>query len=111
MTNKEAIKRLETRVKYMSDGYICALENGAEQDIEWEKEIEAFECGIKALEKQIPKKPKEVESRELFNPKYPLMAITVTTFNCPCCGEKIMFRTAVKRCLDCGQAIDWSEQE
>lgn len=98
MTNKEAIKWLGTEI------------------VQWEAECksihptkEALRMAIEALEKQIPKKPKEVESRELFNPKYPLMAITVTTFNCPCCGEKIMFRTAVKRCLDCGQAIDWSE--
>lgn len=98
MTNKEAIETIKIAIA----------------EAEWNYPMDytvAFEKATEALEKQIPKKPKEVESRELFNPKYPLMAITVTTFNCPCCSEKIMFRTAVKRCLECGQAIDWSEEE
>ena len=65
-----------------------------------------FETVRRALEKQIPKKPALIESRELVT-EDPFKTQIVGVFTCPCCGEKIMYRQIVKRCLECGQAIDW----
>lgn len=66
---------------------------------------------IESLEKQIPKKPKHVTKKEVYDPDRPFATIDVTTFVCPCCGVKIMFRKTIQRCLECGQKLDWSDEE
>ena len=71
----------------------------------------AIEVAIESLEKQIPKKPKRVTKKEVYDPDRPFATIDVTTFVCPCCGVKIMFRKTIQRCLECGQKLDWSEVE
>ena len=55
---------------------------------------EAFEIAIKALEKQIPKKPKEKD------------CIGFNTLACPEC--KMALYLYEPYCDNCGQAIDWS---
>lgn len=69
--------------------------------------VEEIEMAIEALEKQIPKKPIEVASPVL---KWGL---------CPACrGELNKLANQPNRvfafhrfCSDCGQAIDWSDDE
>lgn len=56
---------------------------------------------IEALEKQIPKKP--IEQGEGIS------------FNCPVCGNYVGYVAAMARetqnyCNECGQALEWSEQ-
>ena len=68
------------------------------------------EC-IESLEKQTSKKPKHVTKKEVYDPDRPFATIDVTTFVCPCCGVKIMFRKTIQRCLECGQKLDWSDEE
>ena len=51
---------------------------------------------INALEKQIPKKPDLTEDKEFAL--------------CPCCNGKGLFNKQ-KYCDNCGQAIDWSDEE
>lgn len=70
-----------------------------------------MQCRInEALEKQIPKKPKNRRIRTLYgDSKYHTQM--VEEFTCPCCEERIMFRVNIKRCLVCGQAINWNEVE
>ena len=55
---------------------------------------EAFEIAIQALEKQIPKKPKEKD------------CIGFNTLACPEC--KMALYLYEPYCDNCGQAIDWS---
>ena len=80
MTAKEAIKTIQVAIG----------------EVEWEYPLDysvAFETAIEALEKQIPKK--------------------VTKSVCPSCNRIFLFRHGEKRkgdyCDNCGQALDWSE--
>ena len=88
---EEAIKRLE-EARFTVQPYLYMNE--------------AFDVAIEALEKQMPKKPKE------FEDKY---------YTCPECGNLLMYKWMVYPeklmpksnglpcCLNCLQAIDWSE--
>lgn len=82
MTNEEAIKNFTESLKIF----------GGEH-------AEAMKVAIKALKKQIPKKPIGTKKNKgIF---------------CPCCGRpfpgSLVFLR--KRCWDCGQKVDWSEVE
>lgn len=94
MTNKEAIAEFKERL---------AITDYKELIPEY---YEAMELAIKALEKQIPKKPKEYED------KY---------YACPVCGNALLHKwekyptklmsknNGLPYCLNCGQAIAWEE--
>ena len=60
----------------------------------------ALEMAIKALEKQIPKKPIENDTYGEY-------------YKCPICNKYIVdnFGCGYKFCRECGQAIDWSDEE
>jgi hypothetical protein len=70
---------------------------------------ETAEMAIKALEKQIPKKPKIVALRDF------------DYYDCPVCDRKFIckngkgnvwfFDTRRIYCPNCGQKIDWSESD
>ena len=64
---------------------------------------EAFEIAIKALEKQIPKKPNKIG--------YPFDSdIDPLVYGyCPCCNTHQ--DSSKKYCDICGQALDWSDTE
>ena len=69
---------------------------------------EAFKVAINALEKQIPKKPIEYEDK---------------FYACPVCKSPVMYKwekyntelmeksNGLPVCLNCLQAIDWSDEE
>ena len=57
------------------------------------KQDEAISIALKAIAKQIPKKP-----------NMPLDAYWV----CPVCGKKVEY--PYEHCKRCGQAIDWEEE-
>lgn len=65
-------------------------------EVEWNYPMNyavAFERAREALEKQIPKKPKERQG---------------TTYSfCPCCNSNNIY----EYCGDCGQKNDWSDTE
>lgn len=93
MTNEEAIELLQNVAWLGSD-------NGTYV-------YEALEMAIKALEKQIPKKA--VKSNMFHEIGF-----------CPNCNEPIRSRTCFKStvgkiyiswCSECGQAVDWREEE
>lgn len=63
--------------------------------------VEHCNIAIEALEKQLPKKP--IEVNDAYTPK--IGEFRVGT--CPNCLVKVSDRFNV--CLDCGQKIDWSE--
>lgn len=59
---------------------------------------------IKALEKQIPKKPKNIKTIFDFSGRY-----YTTKGDCPCCGRENLYRTDIY-CNKCGQKLDWGEE-
>lgn len=71
------------------------------------KNAEALDMSIKALEKQIPKKPfKTIDEN---NPYYKYMP-----WCCPCCRETLYEDTEwgnqeFAYCTECGQKLDWRE--
>ena len=78
------------------------------------KEIETYAMAIKALEKQIPKKPnKTIDSS---------WGVRKEAHTCPVCdyyltevhfiaSQKIESNKKITYCETCGQAIDWSDEE
>lgn len=95
MTAEEAIKELKNRIylyrkNWLGDHY------------EMERYLETYEMAIEALEKQIPKKPTEVDERE----------VGWIAFMCPACNTAVIGQPyRPNNCKHCGQAIDWSEGE
>ena len=105
MTESEAIKEIETSIELAK---MCT------QKFERTKEIEAYAMAIKALEKQIPKKPnKTIDSS---------WGVRKEAHTCPVCDyyltevhfiapQKIESNKKITYCETCGQAIDWSDEE
>ena len=84
MTADEAIKQFEERLQ---------IPDYKTQITEY---YEAMELAIEALEKQIPKKPKEhCDNKELHY--------------CPCCGFCFGGTVGWERCYRCGQKLDWED--
>lgn len=89
MTLEEAIKAL----KYINLKRVHPFYS-------WEEMAEVRNIAISALEKQIPKKPISLGED-----------IDRDVGQCPNCKEIIDTYEDYKYCSDCGQAIDWSEEE
>lgn len=100
MTENEAIRRLKCIRLYMEI-------NDRHSDSKFlDEDYEANAMAIKALEKQIPKKPDCIEDK---------------MWCCPVCGNNLMHKwikyttkltpksEGLPYCMSCGQAIDWSE--
>ena len=85
MTESEAVKRLH-RNAYRTTCY-------GNRVVEHEENLIA----IQALEKQMPKKPKEID------------CIGFDTLACPEC--KMALYLYEPYCDNCGQAIDWSDED
>ena len=73
-----------------------------------QKRAEALDVAIRALEKQIPKKPIMKQYFEDLEDEY---------LCCPTCGEILTDRipadnkTFYFHCMNCGQKFDWSDEE
>lgn len=65
------------------------------------KTKEALSAAVTAVEQNVSKKPK------LRAVRYPDDTLSGIIALCPSCGAEVKF----KRCLDCGQVLDWSELE
>lgn len=91
MTNKKAINAIKE-----DNCYGCY---GSKEDCE----ICAYGVAIEALEKRIPKKPIAREHNELRGE---------ILFHCPTCDDDFNCNEYEDSyCAECGQAIDWSEEE
>ena len=89
MTTERAIKQLE----YLKLGQVCG--GSATR--------EACNMAIKALERQIPKKPSEVKEYE--DESYYRL-----DFLCPNCNTAVIGQPyRPKHCKHCGQELDWRE--
>ena len=89
MTLEEAIKAL----KYINLKRVHPFYS-------WEEMAEVRNIAISALEKQIPKKPISLGED-----------IDRDVGQCPNCKEIIDTYEDYKYCSDCGQAIDWRDEE
>lgn len=71
--------------------------------------IKSIEIAIQALEKQMPKKPRKTDSyRGIFRRIY--------AYVCPTCGNACLEKQENERqdtmfCWNCGQKLDWSDEE
>ena len=90
MTPKEAIEIVENEKPCCGEKLIFTEE----------ERYEALNMAISALEKQIPKKPISLGED-----------IDRDVGQCPNCKEIIDTYEDYKYCSDCGQAIDWSDEE
>lgn len=90
MTPEKAIKFLDEEIVRLEGAPII---NGCEMTDDWRGYLEICKLAKSALEKQIPKKPKNREG--------------TTYFYCPCCDSN----NINEYCGDCGQALDWSDTE
>lgn len=90
------IQALET-IKKLSDRNMTIeiLENYMQFEDECVKKGFTFKSVIEAREKQIAKKPDFTEDK--------IFAL------CPCCGEGLIDKQ--KYCDNCGQKLDWSDEE
>ena len=91
MTESEAIEKLKNMRLYMQ------IEDKNNDCKFTEDDYKANEMAINALEKQMPKKPKERD------------CIGFDTLVCPKC--KMALYLYEPYCDNCGQAIDWSDEE
>lgn len=97
MTPEEAIQYLECGAV---PGCCCASNKRHGGDCGGEDKVnEAINIAIQALEKQVPKKPTQLNGKIRY----------CEMFKCPSCGCEFSGRVS-KFCFRCGQKLDWSEE-
>ena len=89
MTESEAIEIVRKEKEYM-DSHAGRAQS------------EAFQIAINALEKQIAKKPLNITKVKDGNKYVGLIG------KCPCCNDIVDESNIV---CDCGQKLDWSDEE
>ena len=91
MTAQEALKIIQSQINQA----LYLEEYGQNEGIKaiYQNKMAWLIVVKEALEKQIPKKPKNREG--------------TTYFYCPCCDSK----NINEYCGECGQALDWSDTE
>ena len=83
MTENKAIEFIKERIALIDSNYTDILDYK-----------EALQISVKALEKQIPQKPKTDDRYVIYI--------------CPCCNNLI--KLCKNYCEYCGQKLDWSEE-
>ena len=110
----KGIKKAIMHFEYVKRDAVAVLDSGFgtkpnECSIVYENRKLYAELAITALEKQIPKKP------EYYGDGYSDGKLVYDYAKCPQCGndnyEYEINNWGCKYCPDCGQALDWSEQE
>ena len=113
MTPEEAIKKAIRHFECMKNDAVVVLDSGfgthpGESDLVYRNRKMYAELAINALEKQIPKKPDCIEDK---------------MWCCPVCDNYLLPKwikyttkpmpksKGLPYCMDCGQAIDWGEEE
>ena len=96
---REAIERVKNFPEWNRDDLWLGME-----DME-----ELTETILEALEKQLPKKPKE---NGIYSGTFKKTKAYTCPTCCNCCLEKMMNeRQDTDFCWNCGQKLDWSETE
>ena len=113
MTESEAIKKAIRHFECMKNDAVVVIDSGfgthpGESDLVYRNRKMYAELAIKALEKQIPKKPDCIEDK---------------MWCCPVCDNNLLHKwikyptrlmpksEGLPHCMSCGQAIDWSDEE
>ena len=99
MTHKEHSEGLKGIKRFLQEGL---------GEFDAKKIGETMDVAIEAVEKQIPKKPNRIEYVD-----------GGAENECPSCKKRICmvfgngdtFRWQMPYCCDCGQKLDWSEEE
>ena len=96
MTENEAIEAIQFDLKIGGEIHSQVL-------------CDAVNVAIQALEKRIPKKPRKTDS-------YRGVLKKVYAYVCPTCGNARLEKYMNERqntvfCWDCGQKLDWSDEE
>lgn len=93
---REAIELIKSKIRILEKlkNYGSAIEERKK------KHIGLYNTAIEALEKQLAKKP--IEVNDAYTPKIGEFRVA----KCPNCGHEVSDRFDV--CLDCGQNLDWS---
>ena len=91
---REAIDELKSLI-CVRKRTLAALPTSARKNSLYNNEITALETAIEALEKQLPKKPKEDSAK------------FAAFYECPSCGDIDVY--GQKNCDECGQKLDWTE--
>lgn len=102
MNESEAKKEIEHNVFCNTDNFEITMSK------------QCYKTIIKALEKQVPKKPNdEIKTiPSLDEDGYYVDAETNILLLCPICGNQVGIDDCVDNyCSCCGQAIDWSDEE
>lgn len=107
MTYEKALKHIKDLINNVTSAYYDCLAAGGTIDDEDERYLDVLQKAAEALEKQIPKKPYITERS------------CVDTYCCNNCKGSLYYVDRFKEdfalremlyCDECGQAIDWSEQ-
>lgn len=93
MTEQEVIEEAIDDLQYLISG------GCTDNKMDYVKQIE---LAIKALKRQIPRKP--IENKEQ-NFRY------IMPYTCPCCGCSFGETDWANYCYHCGQKFDWSDEE
>ena len=97
MTENEAIEEFKQRLELIEKCY-----RGENEDYK-----QALELGVKALEKQIPKKPTPIDYEKYMDTVKNALFLK-GAYWCPNCNHVVKCGTY---CSDCGQKLDWSDEE
>lgn len=97
MTEKEAIKILQELSLERCETFRLDCGNCDKCKV-----TTAYNMAIKALEKQIPKKPIPQEAQYIN---------CWMNYTCPLCGRNFHRLGISDCCYHCGQALDWGEEE
>lgn len=106
MTNEEALEILKRDIDLImfDENTGEALNLGqikARNELNYQS-YKAYEKAIEALEKQIAKKPKKIETEGY---RY------TDTYKCPTCKGNFSGTGIADYCYHCGQKLDWSEYD
>lgn len=111
MTEQEAIEILEKPSVHIKP--VHKTENGMDFLSYSADLVEAFEMSIKALEKQIAKKPRYVDTRFRNHGRSIADGCSLDKcYECPTCRSHIFHVfDSEQYCKSCGQKLDWGNED
>lgn len=108
--NEKKVREAIERIHKMRDAYnstLRSLPQKTRERSDYNNYVDAFLVAIEALEKQLPKRPREngMSDGLIKKTKY---------YTCQTCGNCLLTEMMNERqntnyCWDCGQRLDWSE--
>lgn len=109
MTPKEAIEILESELRRTINTITALPEKSQTEATDLEDLAVAYLTAIEALEKQIEKKPKMWSEKSEWSFVPFELPFGDWGYECPCCGNRDI--DYPEHHCECGQAINWSEEE